>query len=83
MNIYLIADIIGIIGVGFIITAYFLLQLNKVSSDSMNYLLLNFVGAVLVLFSLFYHWNLASVIIEIMWLIISIYGMVKVKFWRK
>jgi hypothetical protein len=83
MNIYLIADIIGIVGVSFIIMSYFLLQHGKISSDSVTYLTYNLIGAVLVLFSLFYHWNLASVIIEIMWLGISIYGLIKIKFYKK
>lgn len=79
MDIYLLSDIIGIIGVFCIILAFYLLQVEKTTSSSLSYLYLNFVGALLLLISLLYNWNLASVIIEIMWLIISVYGIIRAK----
>ncbi len=83
MEIYFISDVVGILGVGFILLAFLLLQLDKVTSSSMFYLLLNAVGALLLLFSLYYHWNLASVIIEFFWFFISCYGILRVKFFVK
>lgn len=80
MTIDLIADIVGIIGVVLIIAAFFLLQAGRISAQSYAYQLSNLVGAICLLYSLYYHWNLASVIIEILWLIISIYGLIRVHF---
>lgn len=82
MDLYFISDIVGIIGVGFVISSFFLLQAEKFVPHSWGYLLFNLIGALLLLFSLCYNWNLASVIIEFLWLIITIYGIVKFKILR-
>ena len=79
LDIHFISDIVGIIGVGLVIMAFFLIQLEKITSSSSIYLYSNFFGSIMLLFSLYYHWNLASVIIEILWLLISTYGIVKFK----
>lgn len=68
------ANIVGLIGVGIILIAYFLLQCDRVSSKSLAYSVYNLVGAVLIFASLLVHWNLSSVVIEIFWMLISAYG---------
>jgi hypothetical protein len=65
---------IGMVGVIVILIAYLMLSVGRWSADSFVYQVLNFVGAWLILFSLYFHWNLASVVIEIAWIVISIYG---------
>jgi len=65
---------IGFFGMIFIVMAYLLLQTNKYTINSLEYQLLNLVGAILLLISLFVHFNLGSFIIEIFWIIITIYG---------
>ena len=70
----LFSDILGIIGVVLILVAYFLLQINRLSADSFIFSFVNFVGSILILVSLWYTWNIASVVIEIAWLLISGYG---------
>ena len=82
-DIRVIADIVGIIGVFFVILSFFLLQTEKLTSNSPFYLYSNFFGSVLLLFSLYFHWNLASIIIELLWLAISIYGIIRVNFLKK
>jgi hypothetical protein len=77
------ADVIGIVGVIMILIAYYFLSVGKWISDSMLYQVLNFVGAWLILFSLYFHWNFSSVVIEIAWIIISVMGMVRVVRLRK
>ncbi len=57
-----------------IIGAFFLLQIEKLKSESLSYSLLNGVGALLVLISLIYSFNLAAFILEIFWLAISLIG---------
>lgn len=71
------SDTVGLIGVGCILTAYYLLNANRIDSKKLTYQLLNFVGAWLILFSLFFHWNTASVVIEIAWISISTMGIHK------
>jgi paired small multidrug resistance pump len=70
-------DIIGFIGVGIILIAYCLLQANRLSAKHLSYSLMNLIGASMILFSLFYTWNTPAVFIEIAWILISLYGVVK------
>ena len=65
---------IGFVGMAFVVIAYFLLQVNKYTIKSIEYQLLNLVGAILLLISLFVHFNLGSFIIEVFWIIITLYG---------
>lgn len=68
---------IGFLGMAFVVIAYFLLQINKYTINSLKYQLLNLIGAILLLISLFVHFNLGSFIIEIFWIIITLYGIYK------
>ena len=70
-------DAIGLFGVALILIAYGLLQLEKIDPKSVGYSALNFIGAVLILVSLYFAFNLASFIIEIAWLLISGLGLWK------
>ena len=72
------SNAIGIFGVGLVLLAYYLLMSNHVSSAHATYSLLNLAGAILILVSLYFHWNLASVIIEIAWILISLKGLYKI-----
>lgn len=78
-----IPDVVGLIGVGLVLFAYMLLQTNKWTSKDFSFSITNFIGSVCILFSLFFHWNLSSVVIEIMWLLISAYGVWKALTCRK
>lgn len=73
-----IANIIGIIGVTLIVIAYFLNQSGKMASDSMPFPTLNLIGAVLILVSLWWSWNLPSFIMECIWIAISAVGIVRI-----
>lgn len=76
----MLPDIVGLFGVSLVIGAYCFLQMGRVKSTSPLFLYSNFWGSVMLLISLWHSWNLASVAIEILWLIISIYGIVKHRF---
>lgn len=78
----LLTDFIGIAGVACVIGAYFLLQLEKVRGDSVSYLILNLFGAILLIISLMVTFNLASFVIELCWLAISLFGLSKLA-WRR
>lgn len=41
---------------------------------SMSYQVLNLLGALFILYSLIFHWNLASFLIEAAWVLISLIG---------
>lgn len=72
-----IFQIIGFIGMLFIVYAYFLLQINKVKHNSLKFQIINLVGAILLIISLCVHFNLGSFLIEVFWIIITIYGIFK------
>lgn len=70
-------DLIGNVGVLLMVVAYLLLQLEKLSGSALSYLLLNAVGAVLVMISLMFRFNLSAFLMEAFWLLISLYGLAK------
>lgn len=72
-----LVDAIGLLGVGVILGAYFLLQASRMKVTDLRYSILNGVGALLILYSLLYNWNTASVVIEIFWFSISVYGVMQ------
>lgn len=74
----MITDIIGIGGVVLVLLAYFLLQTGAVKADELRYPLINLAGAVMILVSLTRTFNLASFIIEICWIGISLYGIARI-----
>ena len=69
-------DIIGLSGVALLIITYALLQLDKIDPKGFWYSFNNLIVAVLVTVSLIYTPNLASIVIEVFWFIISFYGVV-------
>lgn len=70
-------DFLGNSGVFLILLTYLLLQMGRMSPATMSYSVLNGLGAGLILVSLFYTFNLSAVIIEVAWLVISIFGVAK------
>ena len=70
-------DILGTLGVGVIVIAYVLLQIERIRSDQVMYSLLNAIGALLILISLYYSFNLPSFIVEFFWLLISTFGIAR------
>ncbi|HUS08979.1 MAG TPA: hypothetical protein VMZ30_00845 [Pyrinomonadaceae bacterium] len=76
-------DLVGNLGVLLMVVAYLLLQLEKLSSSAVSYLLLNAVGAVLVIISLSFRFNLSAFLMEAFWLLISLYGLTKPLFHRR
>ena len=70
-------DVIGFAGAAAIVAAYFANQQRWLRSEDWRYPFANLVGAALILVSLFYEWNFPSVVIEIFWITISLYGMAK------
>ena len=70
-------DILGTIGVGFIIVMYAMLQLGKISAERPAFSAFNALGAVFILVSLTYEFNLSAALMEGVWLMVSLYGLWK------
>lgn len=70
-------DVLGGIGVLFILLAYLLLQLERVSPTRPPYLLANGLGSFLILVSLVNDFNLSAFAIEAAWFLISVYGLMR------
>jgi len=68
-------DLAGFVGVVLIIVAYLLLQLEKLLSSSPRYSLLNAAGALLIIISLIFAFNLSAFIVEAFWFLISLVGL--------
>ena len=68
-------DLAGFVGVLLIVVAYLLLQLNKLPSSAPSYSLLNAVGALLVMVSLLFDFNLSAFLMEAFWFLISLLGL--------
>jgi len=72
-----LSDLAGFIGVVLIIVAYLLLQLEKLPSSSPRYSLLNAAGALLIIISLIFAFNLSAFIVEAFWFLISLMGLLR------
>ena len=73
-------DIIGLSGVALLLVTYALLQADRIDPKGFWYSFNNLIVAILVTVSLIYTPNLASIVIEIFWFIISLYGLIM---WNK
>ena len=69
-------DFIGLSGVALLIVTYALLQLDRIDPKGFWYSFNNLIVAILVTVSLIYTPNLASIVIEVFWFLISLYGVV-------
>ena len=75
---YPLHNIIGNVGVVLIVGSYFLVQVGKMSATKINYTAANGLGAVFIMFTLYFDFNLSSFIIEVFWLLISLVGMARI-----
>ena len=70
-------DMVGLVGVSFIVGTYFLSQIGRMEVSKPLYPALNAIGALLILYSLAFTFNTASFVIELFWLVISIVGLAR------
>lgn len=73
-------DLLGYLGVVFVLYIYFLTHTGKISFNSYPYALFNLAGSVLLLISLSYDPNPPSIVIEVAWFLISLYGLCRLYF---
>jgi len=67
-------DILGLLGVVFNLYAYARVQLKREYVKTMNYSLVNLLGALFLCISLLNKWNPASFTGNLIWCFISLYG---------
>ena len=67
-------DTIGYIGVALLIVTYAMLQLDRIDPKGFWYSFNNMIVAILVTVSLLYSFNLASMVIEVFWFSLSVFG---------
>ena len=70
-------DVAGLIGSAIVIIAYFATQAGWFSANDPRFAWANLVGAALIIASLTMDWNLAAFVMEIFWILISIFGLVR------
>ena len=70
-------DLVGNIGVFCILITYLLLQTGILQSNMIKFSLLNLIGALLILVSLYFEFNLSAFLIEFFWLLIRLVGLWK------
>jgi hypothetical protein len=70
-------EYVGLIGVALCLLAYFGLQAGRLRGDGLVFQLTNIAGAGGIVVSLFYHFNLSAMVIELAWIAISVYGIVR------
>jgi len=70
-------DIIGLMGVSLLISTYGLLQFDRIDPKGFWYSFNNMIVAILVTVSLLYNFNLASMVIEVFWFTLSVYGLLR------
>ena len=73
-----LSNIVCIVGVVLLLIAYFRISTNRMSSQSLSYQLYNLMGASLIIFSLFFNFNLSSFLIEVAWIVISLIGIYRI-----
>jgi hypothetical protein len=74
-------DVLGIAGSLLIVIAYFGAQKGWLAVTDWRFPLLNLIGSVLILLSLFAAWNLGAFVMEVFWILISLYGLFL--WWRR
>jgi hypothetical protein len=77
MKIYI--DIIGWLGSACIILAYWMISRGKISSTSIRYQFLNICGSIFLIINTIYYGALPPAALNVMWLIIGIYSIVRPK----
>lgn len=71
------ADWIGIVGSILISIAYFGVSTGRVSGESPKFQMLNLIGSIMILYSLWFRPNLGAIIIEVLWISIASYTLIK------
>ena len=72
---YPLHNVVGNLGVLLIVGSYFLVQMRRMSAVNPPYIVLNGLGALFIIYSLWFDFNLSAFLIEVIWLAISLLGL--------
>ena len=70
-------DLVGSVGTLIVVAAYFATQMRYLNSDELLFPIANLGGSLLISFSLIFNFNLASALMELFWIAISLVGIVR------
>jgi hypothetical protein len=76
LNIY---TFVGFVGALMVVLAYWANQADRLPSHDWRFPAANLGGSILILVSLYDAWNWPSVVIELFWATISIYGLLRAR----
>ena len=68
---------IGVIGAIIVMIAYFATQAGSLRADDPRFAIANLAGAALIMISLYAAWNLPAFLMEVFWILISLYGLAR------
>lgn len=68
-------DWLGLCGVAMVLIAYAQLQLRRMDAHGVTFPLVNLIGSLLILLSLWFKPNLSAIVIEAAWAAISLFGL--------
>jgi hypothetical protein len=68
-------NVAGVVGAVLVIVVYFATQQRWLSAEDWRFPLANLLGAGFILVSLMADWNLAAFLMEVFWVLISLYGL--------
>ena len=75
--IFELIDWLGILGSLILAAAYFAVSNKIVNPDRPAYHSLNLIGSILILFSLYFKPNAGAILVEILWLMIACFALIK------
>ena len=70
-------DFVGLLGSGIVVAQYLLSVQGKLDTQGLAYPVFNIIGCLLISFSLLYHFNTASFFIEVFWVSVSLYAIIR------
>lgn len=76
-------DTLGVVGVGLILIAYAGATSGRLDPKKAPALALNLIGALLILWSLYFDFNLSAVLMEGAWALVAIIGLARLAFARR
>ena len=79
MEIRLVIDILGWIGAAALLIAYGLVSTKRLQGDSFPYQFLNLVGSALLIANSFYYGAYPSVSVNVIWIAIAIFALLKAR----
>jgi hypothetical protein len=78
-----LADFAGVFGVLLILAAYAGAQLGRLEPRRAPALVMNLVGAGLILWSLAFRFNLSAFLMEAAWALVALYGLIRLVLRRR